>query len=325
MHGVHEVAGSSPVSPTTHMITILLFYKFTRIDNPTKESLIHKEICLALGLKGRILMNEEGINGTVAGTSEAIALYRAYMNQHRLFKKIDFKESHSDANPFPKLKVKARREIITLDIQSPDALCVRAKHVDRDTFHDWLKKGEDMVLLDMRNDYEWEIGRFVNSVRPPMKYFRELKDSIDFYEPFRGKKIVMFCTGGIRCEPASAYFIAQGFDPSLIYQLEGGIVKYAEKYGNEGFYEGKCFVFDDRLSISINTSDSAVIVGHCYHCDQFNDIYHNCANKWCNKLFLACDSCHEKYHGTCSLSCQIIINDPVNVRPFHTPVLHRNK
>ena len=144
-----------------------------------------------------------------------------------------------------------------------------------------------MVILDMRNDYEWEIGRFVGAVRPPMRFFRELKDHMDFYDQFKDKKIVMFCTGGIRCEPASAQFIARGFDPKNIYQLEGGIVKYAEKYGNEGFYEGKCYVFDERIAVPVNTSETAVVVGKCHHCQATEDTYRNCANKFCNLHFVA--------------------------------------
>lgn len=287
---------------------------------------MHKQVCKALGLRGRILIGKDGINGTVGGSKNVTELYTAYMDQHRLFKQIDFKESTAEENPFPKLSVKARDEIITTEEREEFDLCRRGKHIDRDTFHEWLKNKEDMVILDMRNDYEWEIGRFVGSVRPPMKYFRDLKDHFDFYEQFKDKKIVMFCTGGIRCEPASAQFLSRGFDPNNIYQLEGGIVKYAEKYGSDGYYEGKCFVFDDRIAIPVDTSEDAPVIGNCAHCRVSDDTYRNCLNRHCNKLYLACDACNEATENTCSHACLAIISEPGNSRsPRRKVELHRNK
>lgn len=307
------------------MFHVLLYYKIVKITQPERRVLEHREVCKALGLKGRIIIGKDGMNGTVSGTPQAIEMYQNYMNANRTFKDIDFKKSTAEFDPFPKLSVKVRKEIITTDERETFNLCQRGRHVDRDTFHQWLVNGEDMVILDMRNDYEWAIGRFVNSVRPPMKYFRDLKDNMDFYEQFKGKKIVMFCTGGIRCEPASAQFLARGFDPKQIYQLDGGIVKYAEKYGDEGYYEGKCFVFDDRIAIPIDTTENAKVVGDCVHCDEANDQYRNCHNKHCNQLFIACDACNEVFQNTCSAECKELALVPENVRPPRLKVLHRNK
>ncbi len=311
------------------MYHVLLYYKITNIPNVSAEVKLHKEICKALQLTGRILLSPQGVNGTVGGSKASVDLYRAYMNQHRVFKNIDFKESTSDISPFPKMQIREREEIITTEALQKIDWSKRAKHVDRDTFHDWLKKGEDMVLLDMRNDYEWEIGRFVGSVRPPMKYFRELKDHLEWYvHEFKNKKIVTFCTGGIRCEPATAMLIGAGIDQKNIYQLEGGIVKYGEKYGNEGFYEGKCFVFDERIAVPVNVLPDAPIVGNCLHCATSIDAYRNCANKWCNKLFIACDACNVKFTNTCSVVCQDVIQNEKNLRPesaVSVKVMHRNK
>lgn len=306
---------------------VLLYYKICKIKHPEAEVKRHREVCKALQLNGRILMADHGINGTVAGSKESIEMYKAYMDQHRIFKKIDWKESTSQFMPFPRLRVRARKEIITTNDIENFNIWQRGKHVDRDTLHDWFKKGEEIVLLDMRNDYEWDVGRFVGSVKPPMKYFRELKDHMDYYDQFKGKKIVMFCTGGIRCEPASAMFIAAGFDKKDLYQLDGGIVKYAEKYGNDGFYEGKCFVFDDRMAVGINDTVQALTIGNCRHCEVASDVHRNCANKFCNRLFLACDDCNDKFYNTCAHDCVEAIADPVNVRPprLGQKVLHRNK
>lgn len=311
------------------MYHVLLYYKITKIPNVEAEVKLHKEICKALQLTGRILLSPDGINGTVGGSKESIDLYRAYMNQHRVFKDIDFKESTSVVKPFPKMQIRAREEIITTEAIQKIDWSLRAKHVDRDEFHKWLQRGEDMVLLDMRNDYEWEIGRFVGSVRPPMKYFRDLKDHLEWYvQEFKGKKIVTFCTGGIRCEPATAMLVAAGIDRENIYQLEGGIVKYGEKYGNEGFYEGKCFVFDDRVAVPINTLPTAPIIGNCLHCTVSCDHYRNCANKFCNKLFIACDSCNESFENTCTSDCEAMIQNEKNIRPptaVTVKAMHRNK
>jgi UPF0176 protein len=310
------------------MYTVLLFYKIIKIQHPESEVETHKEICKALQLTGRVLIGEDGVNGTVGGSAESIRLYRDYMDQHRVFKNIDFKESTSEILPFPKMRIRARNEIITTEIKNDVDWTLRGKYVDRDTFHKWLERGEEMIILDMRNDYEWEIGRFVGSVKPPMKYFRDLKSCMEFYDQFKGKKIVMFCTGGIRCEPASALFVKYGFDRSQVYHLLGGIVKYAEKYANDGFFEGKCFVFDNRVAVPVNTSLDAKIVGNCLHCNTNIDTYRNCDNKYCNKLFIACDVCNEKMKNTCSPECTLIVEDSNNIRPPRANdirSLHRNK
>jgi len=298
------------------MYHVLLYYKIIPIAHPEKHVEIHTEVCRALGLKGRVLIGKDGLNGTVAGTQDAIGMYRAYMGAHRVFKQIDFKASTSDVEPFPKLKVKVRHEIITTATRENFDLNKRARHVDRDTFHTWLVRGEDMLLVDMRNDYEWAIGRFKGALCPHMKNFRELKDNMAWYkEQYAHKKIVTYCTGGVRCEPATALLIAEGFDPKNMFQLEGGIVKYAEKYGDEGFFEGKCFVFDERIAVPIDTSEQAVIVSQCIHCHRACDTYRNCLNKICNRLHIACDVCYASFDRTCSDSCKVIIRDEAMMRP----------
>lgn len=273
-------------------------------------------------------MNEDGVNGIVGGTETHIAMYRAYMDGHRLFKKIDFKESLSTFNPFPNLQVKYRKEIITTSSREQFNLQNRGKHVSRDTFHQWLVDGEPMVLVDMRNDYEWAIGRFKGTRQPRMKYFRELIETLGDYADVKDKKMVMYCTGGVRCEPASAIFIANGFQQKNVYQLEGGIVTYAEKYGNEGFYEGKIFMFDDRMAIPAGDESITGICGNCHHCDAPCDIYRNCSNRFCNTLFLGCKSCTQMFENTCSVECKEIVQNIVNLRPVsanHVVIPHRNK
>lgn len=306
-------------------LTVLLYYKIVDVENPTTQTRRMRRICKALDLKGRILIGKDGINGTVAGTEESTQAYRDYCDSHKVFDEMDFKVSYAAKQPFPKMSVKARDEIITTGVRDTFDLKKRASHVTRDEFHQWMKDGEDIVVLDMRNDYEWAIGRFKNSIRPPMKYFRDLDENMEFYNKYKGKKIVTFCTGGIRCEPASAQLVAAGFDRDNLYQLEGGIVKYAEKYGDEGFFEGKCFVFDDRLAVDVDTTDNAVIVGECMHCGNKTEEFYNCLNAKCNLLYLDCKVCAQKFDKTCSKECQEFIQDPSHMRSPRIKVAHRNK
>jgi UPF0176 protein len=310
------------------MYNVLLFYKFVEIANPDQEVLAQKELCSALGITGRVLINEQGINGTVAGTKQAIDKYAQAMKDHELFKDTDFKETTSAVEPFPKLKVKYRKEIITSGAPEQCNLANRGKHITCDEFHQWLEAGEDMVILDLRNDYEYEVGRFRGAIKPPMKYFRDVKDYMEFFDQFKDKKIVMYCTGGIRCEPASAMFIEHGFKKDNIYQLLGGIVKYAEKYANDGHYQGSCFVFDERMIVPVNTTSSRVVTGRCMLCKCVTEEFRNCANKYCNRLFLGCDGCAIELKNTCSKDCVEVIKNPRAMRPARqndARVKHRNK
>lgn len=288
------------------MYKVLLYYKLKKVTTEYAKQFVleHREVCRALQLKGRILVNEYGMNGTVGGSEESIKLFMQYMDKHPKYKGIDWKMSDSEMEPFPRMKVRYRNEIITSGAKAIVENFTGAKHVNRDTFHKWLVDGEDMIIIDMRNDYEWEVGRFKNAIRPPVRYFREIKENMDYYEKFKDHKVVMYCTGGIRCEPATAYFIHMGYDPKNIFQLEGGIVKYAEKYGNEGYFEGKCFVFDNRLLVDINTSKTAEVVGKCYVCESPSESFINCANLDCNKLMIECNDCQEKLDSCCSEACK---------------------
>ncbi len=308
------------------MYQAILYYKICSIANPQAEEAVQLKLCQSLNLKGRILISKDGINGTLGGRSEDIAQYVAYCNTHAEISDIDFKFDGVVSVPFTKLRVRARPETVATGALGQYDMTNRARHISIDTFHQWFLNKEDMVVLDMRNDYEWDIGRFKNSVRPPMKYFRDLKENLEFYKQYQDKKVVTFCTGGIRCELATPQLFAAGFKPENVYQLDGGIIKYAQTYGNDGFFEGKCFVFDDRIAIPVNTTAQAVIIGQCSHCRTTNDIYRNCRNAVCNKLFIACDACHAAFSGTCSEECQNIIADPSCIRPERIKVpLHRNK
>lgn len=304
---------------------ILLYYKIVEVENPKNEMRKMLRLCKALDIKGRILVAKDGINGTISGSPESMQVYRDYCDSHKEFNNIDFKSDYTYENPFPRLRVVSREEIVTTGTREKFDLTKRSQHVDIDTFHQWLKDGEDLVILDMRNDYEWNVGRFKGSIRPPMKYFRDLDENLEFYKEYKDKKVVTFCTGGVRCEFATPQLINTGFKPENLYQLEGGIIKYAQKYGDEGFFEGKCFVFDDRITVPVDKSENAVIVGHCWNCDGSTDEFFNCMNAQCNKLLLGCEKCVTKFNKTCSDYCMEVVKDPSKARPERVKVLHRNK
>lgn len=308
------------------MYQVVIYYKVAPIANPKHEEREHKRLCRTLDLKGRVLISPDGINGTLAGTAEDIKKYVEYCEDHTELTDIDFKYDDVPEIPFSKLRIRMRDEIVTTDVLEKFDVKNRAQYIDVDTLHQWYKDDEDFVILDMRNDYEWEVGRFKNSVRPPMKYFRDLDENLDFYEQYKDKKVVTFCTGGIRCEFATPQLFLAGFKPENVCQLEGGIIKYAQKYGDDGFFEGKCFVFDDRIVIDVDKTKNAKVVGKCAICENLNDVYRNCNNAECNKLFLACNGCWENLGHACSDYCKIVIKDPSKMRPERVKVLsHRNK
>lgn len=276
---------------------VLLYYKFIPIPQPNKEVSSHKEIAAKIGLTGRVLIGPEGINGTIEGTRSQLQQYTAYLDSHPLFSGMVFKSSLSDGHAFKKLKVKSRDEIVTLGKQVD--LRKTGKRISPEELHRVLENQEDVVLVDMRNEYESRIGKFRDSVVVKTENFRDLPGEIKSLENLKNKKVITYCTGGIRCEKASALLVEQGFKD--VSQLEGGIFKYGEKYP-DGFFEGKCFVFDQRMSVSF--SEKAKTIAKCEHCNSPEDRYLDCANLSCHRLTICCQSCEQKFGGLCPLDIQ---------------------
>lgn len=268
------------------MEKIILYYKFVKIADTETVKWWQRELCERLGLKGRILISSEGINGTLGGDFKALKLYKRAMSEHTLFKGIEYKWSAGAAEDFPRLAVKVRQETVTLGLPkiTPEN---SGKKLKPKEFHDMISTDPNVVVFDARNNYESAIGKFKNAITPDIENFRDLPSMVKDYEHLKDKKIVTYCTGGIRCETFSALLKKEGF--KRVYQLEGGIVKYGEAYGDEGLWEGKCFVFDKRMSIAF--SDNSKDIGECVHCGGKTSKYINCANKQCNKLILVCESC----------------------------------
>ena len=294
---------------------ILLFYKYVNINNVQEVCDWMKATCTGLDLKGRVILATEGINATLAGSVEATTLFVKIMEAHPLFKKIDFKDSIEDSTHeyFPRLRVVVKNEIVRMDID-PSHVTVQdtGKHLTPEQTHKLLtNKPEDLVVLDGRNYYEARVGHFEGAIKPEIQYFRQFPEYIDQnLELFKDKQVLMYCTGGIRCERASAYLKLKGVAKE-VFQIKGGIHRYVEKFP-DGFFRGKNYVFDDRIEVGINND----VVGTCDLCQVSYDSYTNCLNAQCNKHFICCPECMQKFAETCSAQCQQLVADgKVPVRP----------
>lgn len=276
---------------------VLLYYLFTEVPDPAETAAEQRAWCEELGLRGRIIVAHEGINGTVSGLFASTDEYMARMRAHPLFGATEFKIDEHEDHAFKKLSVKVRPEIVTLGMEV-DSVRHTGKHLSPHEFRERLDD-PDALVLDIRNDYEYEMGRFKGAVRPPVESFREFPDWISAnFANAKDKPILTYCTGGIRCEKLTAYLTEQGFRD--VYQLHGGIVTYAKDpdVKGEGF-EGDCFMFDDRLSVPVGPPVSV-----CEGCGEGSSRYVNCSNVDCNRLYFLCLECEEAKGLACSEACR---------------------
>jgi UPF0176 protein len=283
------------------MYNVVLYYYFHPIDDITRFCLEHKQQCLSLGLLGRVYIAHEGINGTLAGTEENMERYKNYVWSLPGFEKTEFKEARCDYVPFRKLVVKTRPEIVALKVAGP--VDPAREPAPRLMPHEWrkvLESGEDYVLIDTRNNYEWEIGHFEGAVLPEVENFYDFPAWVDRARIDKQRKVLMYCTGGIRCEKFSIVMRNMGYTD--VYQLHGGIINYAEKEGG-AHYQGKCFVFDDRLAVPVNKEKQGPI-SRCAITGVPCDTYINCANPDCNKLFICSPGGIKNMEGCCGEPCR---------------------
>jgi UPF0176 protein len=278
---------------------ILLYYCYTKIDKPEEFREGHHQLCLDLNLRGRIIIADEGLNGTVSGLKVDCEAYMQTVKADKRFVKLEFKIDTYHEHAFQKLHVRYKPEIVHSDIKNIDPITKTGKYVEPAELKQLMDR-EDVVLVDMRSKYEHEIGRFKNAVTLDIENFRDMPDHAHELDKFKDKKIVTYCTGGIKCEKASAFLLKQGFEN--VYQLHGGIIKYGIEQGGENF-EGKCYVFDNRVAIDVNKVNPKVI-SKCYVCDTLSDHMVNCANTVCNRHVPICESCMEKMEGCCSGDCK---------------------
>ncbi len=279
------------------MQKVLLYYKFTPVKDAELLKLWQKTLCESLDLKGRILVSEQGINGTVAGDIEDLKTYVKQTKQFPGFKDILWKWSEGTADDFPRMSVKVKKELVAFE--SYNEVTVTEKGVEGTGVHlkphqvnELVEKyGDDVVFFDGRNKYEAQVGRFKNAVVPDTRTSRDFITELESgkYEELKKKKVVTYCTGGVRCELLSAMMKKRGFED--VYQIDGGIVKYGEAYADEGLWEGNLYVFDGRMGM--NFSDKAKTIGVCIHCKGNTSNYENCALPSCNDLVLICESCKQ--------------------------------
>ncbi len=279
-------------------LKVILFYKFVKIDEPEKFVREHLKFCRNLGILGRVLVSHEGINGSVSGTKEEIEKYKTYILGDSRFEDIVFKEDWVLDNPFTKIKVKLRPEIVTFG--KTINIDKKGEYVSPEKLKEMYDKKEEFIILDARNNYEYDVGRFQNAIHLDIRNFRDFPAALDKIKEYKNKKIVTYCTGGIRCEKATAYMKENGFQN--VMQLQDGILNFGKKFPDT-FWEGKCFVFDKRLISKINSDDKSI--SECFICKTPSDLYRNCRNENCDRLFISCPSCQEKFNGCCSHECLI--------------------
>ncbi len=274
---------------------VILFYRFMPIRDPEAIALWQRTLCESLGIKGRVLISEHGVNATLGGDMSALKRYIKLSKHHPGFRSIDFKWTSGTGNDFPRLSVKAKRELVTFG--KPDEIEVDQHgligggiHLKPHEVNALVKeRGDEVVFFDARNSFESKIGKFKKAIIPDVTSSQEFIDEIESgkYDDLKEKPIVMYCTGGIRCEVLSVLMKNRGFNE--VYQIEGGVVRYGMQYGNDGLWEGSLFTFDDRLAIDFTTETA--LIGECDYCEAPTRQFYNCSTASCHQLALLCDPC----------------------------------
>ncbi|MES2093601.1 MAG: rhodanese-related sulfurtransferase [Actinomycetota bacterium] len=271
---------------------ILLFYVFTPLADPDAIRLWQRDLCRSLGLGGRIIVSTQGINVTVGGELRAVKTYLRTTREYSPFTNLDAKWSEGAGDDFPRLSVRVRDELVSFG--APGELRVDTNGVigggtklSPAQLHELVDR-EEVVFFDGRNSFEAEIGRFADAVVPPVSTTREFVAELDSgrYDHLKQKPIVTYCTGGIRCEVLSSLMFNRGFEN--VYQLEGGIAKYGETYGDRGLWRGSLYVFDRRMSMDFGPDTE--LVGRCYRCGTETRRMQNCSDPACRVQLVVCDT-----------------------------------
>jgi len=272
---------------------ILLFYAFTPLVDPEAVRLWQRDLGLSLGLGGRIILSKHGINGTVGGDVRAVKMYLRKTREYAPFRDIEVKWSEGTGDDFPRLSVRVREELVSFG--APDELTVDETGVvgggarlTPEQLHELVAEKE-VTFFDGRNAFEAQIGHFKDAVIPPVSNTREFVAELDSgrYDHLKDRPVVTYCTGGVRCEVLSSLMISRGF--SEVYQLDGGIARYGEAYGDDGLWEGALYVFDKRMSVEF--SDHAAVVGTCVACGESSRHMQNCADPACRVQLVVCEAC----------------------------------
>ena len=283
----------------------LSFYKYAFIEDPQVFRDDFYKNLNELHVFGRIYIANEGINAQMSVPESNFKNFQEYLQTISFLKDVRLNIAvDDDGKSFWVLKVKVRNKIVADGINDPNFdMSKKGKYVDAQSFNK-LTSDPETIVVDMRNHYEYEVGHFENAIEIPSDTFREqLPMAVNMLEEKKDKNIIMYCTGGIRCEKASAYMLLNGF--KNVYHLEGGIIQYANQVKEEHLpnkFLGKNFVFDGRLGEKVGEE----IISHCHQCGAVCDTHTNCANEACHLLFIQCAACAEKFEGCCSTECQSV-------------------
>ncbi|KGX89469.1 oxygen-dependent tRNA uridine(34) hydroxylase TrhO [Pontibacillus marinus] len=282
---------------------VLLYYQYVTIEDPETFAQEHLDLCNELGLKGRILVANEGINGTVSGTVEQTQKYMDAMHNDPKFEDMPFKIDEADGHAFKKMHCRPRPELVTLrledDINPHD---LTGEYLEPKEFYKRMQD-ENTIILDARNDYEYDLGHFRGAIRPDVRTFRELPDWVrENKDQLEGKQILTYCTGGIRCEKFSGWLKKEGFEN--VGQLHGGIATYSKDEDVQGqLWDGQMYVFDERISVPVNQVEH-VVVGKDYFDGEPCERYVNCAEPSCNKQIICSEENEHKYMRGCTHECR---------------------
>lgn len=279
---------------------VLLFYKYTPIQDPHQTAQWVRMLCAEYNLLGRVIVAAEGINATLEGLHEHTQAFVNVFTADTRFADIPIKTSAGNGSSFPKLRVKVRDEIVGTHFPKHiDPTVQTGKRLTPHQLRALYESGEDFTLIDMRNSYEIASGAFKGAVDPGMQNSRDLPNTIQKLASHKHKKVVTVCTGGVRCEKMSAYLIDQGFTD--VHQLDGGIHVYLEQYPDKDF-EGVLYTFDNRATIDFGGNRARI--GTCALCSAPTETYRDCATPTCRNHFLACDSCAQGKHETACARCR---------------------
>lgn len=276
---------------------MILFYCFAPVADPVALKLWQRTLCETLNLKGRIIISKHGINGTLGGNMADLKKYAHATKEYPGFSKTDFKWSAGTGKEFSKLSVKKRSELVAFTL--PDEIIVEksgiangGKHLKPAQVNKLVEeRGDEVVFFDGRNEFEARIGKFKNAIVPDVQSSHQFVNEIESgkYDHLKDKPIVTYCTGGIRCEILSAVMINRGFKE--VYQIDGGIVRYGEKYRDSGLWEGSLFVFDKRMTHDF--SNDTKVISKCDRCQGPTNSLRDCEQPGCKDFFLMCDECFE--------------------------------
>ncbi|MEH7381608.1 rhodanese-related sulfurtransferase [Bacillus sp. JJ1533] len=283
---------------------VLLYYQYVTIENPAEFAKEHLAFCKEIGLKGRILVATEGINGTVSGTIEQTDKYMEEMRKDPRFATIVFKIDEADGHAFKKMHVRPRPELVNLSLEDDiNPLELTGKYLSPKEFYEKMQD-QNTIILDARNTYEYDLGHFRGAIRPDVETFRDLPQWVrENKDMLEGKKILTYCTGGIRCEKFSGWLVREGFED--VGQLHGGIATYGKDPEVQGdLWDGQLYVFDERIAVPVNHKEH-VIVGKDHFTGEPCERYVNCANPECNEQILCSEENEHKYLRGCTHECRV--------------------